>query len=362
MKRTLIVCSLFLCTLSLFNSCQKSGQETPVGTTTVAEDKAFISTTYNNTITCIKGIKDGEFSQTLINFLAISDNVVGNETWINQMEDALDTSLGHPQLNDINSRFDYAAYKGVYDWNKAAGKFTKTTSSAGIFVNFPSDPAKLTNNVNFKFTTYIDGLYQANAKNIYLPTAVKAVLIKDNVELVNIDATGIFSSGSFPSPISVVLSITLKPHTYKFTVTRLTTTQFAVNAELGGDCGSIINSKVSFLNDDYNNLVIDEDLSKIEATYTKGDFSIQFNWDARAYYAISNPTTENLNSTMLCEVKNGLNKIGNLKFKDVSGSRKVYIYYKDGTSEDVSVYNEPFLAQFRNILRPYFGNDVDTWF
>ena len=362
MKRLLIFCGFFVLTFALFFSCQKSGDSSPTANTTVAEDKVFINTTYNNTITCIKGIRDGEFSQTLITFLAISNNVVGNETWINEMTDALELTMGSIQLDPNNSKFDFAAYKGVYDWNRTTKKFTKTTSTAGIFVNFPSEPSKLTNNVSIKFTTYTDGLYQANAKNIYLPTAVKATLSKDNVELVNVDATGIYSTGSFPSPINVVCSVTLKPHTYKVTVTRLANTQFAVKVELGGDCGSVIDSKVTFLNDDYNNLVVEDDLSKIEATYTKGDLNIKMNWDAKTYFAISNPTTENLNNTISCVVNSGVNKIADLKFKDVNGSRKVYIYYKDGSSEDVAVYNDPFLTQFKNILRPYFGNDVDTWF
>jgi hypothetical protein len=362
MKRLPFICALFLFCLSGFFSCQKTGDPSPTGPTTVIEDKAFINTTYNNTVNCAKGIRDGELSQAVITFLAISNNVIGNEVWMNEMTDALDVTMGSPQLDPNTSKFDFAAYKGTYDWNRTTKKFTKTTSTAGIFINFPSEPSKTTNNVNIKFTAYTDGLFQANAKNIYLPTVVKAVLLKDNIELVNVDYTGIFSSGSFPSPISVICSITLKPHVYKFTVTRLASTQFSVKAEIGGDCGSVIDSKITFLNDDYNNLVIEDDLSKIEATYTKGDFNIKFNWDAKTYYAISNPTTANLNNTMSCEVSNGTNKIGDLKFKDVNGSRKVYIYYKDGTSENIAVYNDPFLTQLKNILRPYFGNDVDTWF
>jgi hypothetical protein len=362
MRRILFACTLCIASLFLFFSCQKSGTDSPVGSTTVAEDKVFISTTYNNTITCINGIKDGDFSQSLITFLGLANNVAANETWIEDMQNALDTTMGHPKLDDNTSKFDFAAYKGIYDWNRTTRKFVKTASATGIFVNFPSEPSKLTNNVNFKFTLYTDAMFQANARNIYLPTAVKAVLLKDNIELLNVDATGIFSSGNFPSPINVVCTLNLRPHTYKFTVTRLASTEFSLKAELGGDCGSVINSKVTFLNDDYNNLAIEEDLSKVEATYTKGDFNIKINWDARAYYAISNPTTENLNNSILCEVKNGIYKIGDLKFKDVNGSRKVYIYYKDGTSEDVAVFNDPFLSQFKNILRPYFGNEVDNWF
>lgn len=354
--------NFFLAILLLLTACQKSSELTPTGPTTVAEDKAFIKGRYDATIDCIEGVRDGEFSQTLIKFLAISNNVVGNETWINEMTDALEASMGQLQLNSANSRFDFAAYRGTYDWNRTTKVFTKTPSSTGIFINFPSEPSKLTNNVSLKFTTYTDALYQANAADIYLPTSVKMNMTKDNVEIANVDATGIFSSGNFPSPINVVCSVFLKPHTYKFTVTRLATTQFAVKAELGGDCGSVTDVKVTFLNDDYNNLIIEDDLSKIEAVYTKGDFNIKLNWDAKTYYAFSNPTTANINATVNCIVNIGTEKIGELRFKDVNGSRKVFIYYKDGTDEDIAVYNTPFTNELKNLLRPYFGNEVDNWF
>jgi len=353
---------LLFVSVLFFYSCQKTTDPTPIGNTTVAEDKAYLNTKYNNTIDCIKGVRDGQFSQALITFLSISNNVVGNETWINDMTSALDTAMGFPELDNTTSKFDFVAYRGVYEWNRTTKKFSKTTSTAGIFVNFPSEPAVTTNNVNIKFTTYTDALYQINAENVYLPTSVKATLLKDNIELVNVDATGLFSTGNFPAPINVVLNLKLAPHNYKLTVNRLASTEFTARVEIGGDCGSVIDSKVIFLNDDYNNFVVEEDLSKIEATYTKGDLNIKLNWDARAYYSISNPTTENLNNSIACTVNIGVNKIADLKFKDVSGSRKVYIYYKDGTSEDISVYNDPFLTQLKDILRPYFGNEVDTWF
>ena len=363
MKRVLYYCGVVLLISTLFlYSCQKTTDPTPIGNTTVAEDKAYISTKYNNTIDCIEGVRDGDFSQALISFLSISNNVVGNEDWINDMSSALDTAMAFPELDPNNSKFNFAAYRGIYEWNRITKKFTKSTSTAGIFINFPSEPSVTTNNINIKFTTYTDALYQANAEDVYLPTSVKATLSKNNVELMNVDATGIFSSGNFPAPINVNFNLTLKPHNYKINVTRLSSTEFTVRTEIGGDCGSVVEGKVVFLNDDYNNLDLEEDLSKVEGTYTKGDLSIKLNWDARAYYVISNPTTENLNNSIVCTVNMSGNKIADLKFKDVNGSRKVYIYYKDGTSEDTAVFNDPFTSQLKEIFRPYFGNEVDTWF
>jgi hypothetical protein len=347
-----------------YSSCQKEADPTiPPGVpTTVTEDKAFINATITNALNCIKNVRDGESIQALFRFMALSGGTVGNEGWIDTLSDQLELKMGTIELDTANSKFNFANYWGTYSWNKTTKVFTKTAAT-GIFINFPSEPAQAANNVNIKFDTYNDGLYQANAKNIYLPTRVKMNMLKDNVEIVNVDYTGIFSSGNFPSPISLILNFKVSPQTYKVTVTRLSNVEFSSKIELfGSDCNTVVDSKVTFLNDDYNNLDIKEDLSKVEATFTKSNFIIKGNWDARAYYLFPNPSTNEINSTFVCAVYNGTVKIGDLRFKDVNGDRKLFIFYKDSTSEDAAVYTDRFTHDLRELLRPYFGNDVDNWF
>lgn len=355
--------ALVITFLVIFSSCQQEPDPNPpTGPTTVAEDKAYLNNTITNTLNCIRTVRDGTAIQALFRFMALSNGTVGNETWIENMLDQLELKMGTLELQDPDKKFNFSSYWGTYTWDRTTSTFTKA-AAAGIFINFPSDPTQLTNNVNIRFATYTDGLYQANAENIYLPTLVKMNMLKDNVEIANVDYTGNFSSGNFPAPISVILSFKVSPQTYKVTVTRLSNVIFNTKIELfGGDCGATVDSKVTFLNDDYNNLDISEDLSKVEATYTKGDFSVKGNWDARAYYLFPNPTTNDINSTFTCAVYHGTEKIGDLRFKDVGSSRKLYIYYKDSTSEDAAVYSDRFTNDLKEILRPYFGNDVDTWF
>lgn len=352
--------------LVLLSACQQEPDPNPPsGPTTVAEDKTYLNNTITNTLNCIRTVRDGTAIQALFRFMALSNGTVGNETWIENMSDQLELKMGTLELQDPDKKFRFSDYWGTYTWDRATSTFTKTPAT-GIFINFPSDPTQLTNNTNFRFATYTDGLYQANAENIYLPTVVKMSMLKDNVEIANVDYTGNFSSGSFPSPISVILSFKISPQNYKITVTRLSNVMFNAKVELfGGDCGATLDSKVTFLNDDYNNLDWSEDLSKIEATYTKGDFLIKGNWDARAYYQlpdINNPTANELNAVFTFSLNRGTEKIADLRFKEVGGSMKMYVYYKDGTSEDSFVYSDRFTRDLKEILRPYFGNDVDTWF
>ncbi len=345
-----------------FYSCTKSGLE-DVGPTTVQEDKDFITQTANNTIECIRGVDNGVFTQTLIKFLGAANGNTLNDNWIDSMGNALDAAAGVIKLDTLTERFNYNNYKGIYNWNRVTRTFVRTASST-IEVNFPSEPTQFTNNMSFKFTTYTDGQYQINALNKYLPITAKANLTKNGEEISKIDFSGIYSSGNFPAPVNVVLSVYLKPHTYKISVNRITNLQFGYKVELGGDCGSVAEGKVTFLNDDYNNLDIEQDLKTVDMTYTKGPMTIVTNWNAQAYYGFTNPNTTNINSTFTSVVNREGLKIGDLKFKDVpNGDRRVYIYYKDGTSDDVEeVYANPLKVQLRNIFRPYFGNDVDNWF
>lgn len=359
------IAALFCGVVLVISSCQReadptTGSPTP---TTVTEDKAFLNSAVTNTLNCVRNVRDGESVQALLRFLALSNGTVGNETWINTMSDELNLKMGDIELDPNNSKFYFQNHWGTYNWDRITQTFTKTTAT-GIFINFPSEPTQLTNNVSISFDTYLDALYQANAENIYLPTRVKMKMVKDNVEIVNVDYTGTFSSGNFPSPISVTFTSLVKPQQYKITVTRLTNVQFAVKVELFGTngCVNVIDTKTTFLNDDYNNLDIEEDLSTVEATYTSGALKIKGNWNARMYYQFTNPTTAQKNSTFTCEVFNTDQKIGDLRLKDVNGSEEVFIYYKDSSNENAEVYSTRFTNDLKEILRPYFGNDVDTWF
>jgi hypothetical protein len=360
MKKILALFMAFTIAIG-FYSCTKSGLD-DVGPTTVQEDKDFITQTANNTIQCIRGVDNGVFTQTLIKFLGASGGNTLNTNWIDSMTNALDVAAGVIKLDTLTERFNYNTYKGIYNWNRVTKTFIKTASST-IEVNFPSEPTQVANNMSFKFTTYTDGQYQINALNKYLPVTAKANLTKNGEEIANIDFSGLYSSGNFPAPINVVLNVYLKPHNYKITVNRITNLQFGYKIELGGDCGSVAEGKVTFLNDDYNNLDIEQDLKSVDMTYTKAQLTITTNWNAQAYYAFLNPNTTNINSTFTSEVKREGLKIGDLKFVDApNGDRKVYIYYKDGTSDDIEVYANPLKSQLKDIFRPYFGNDVDTWF
>ena len=189
--KTIKTSVLVLCTFLIsftFYSCGKEQSATP-GTSTVAEDKAFINDISTNTNNCIKAARDGNLSQSIIKFLNLSNGTVGNENWVDSMSVALENVMGVLDVDPNDSKFNFSAYWGTYNWNRTTKTFSKT-AAIGIFINIPSDPAQTTNNVAFKFTEYTDGLYQANAKNLYLPKTAKASITKNNVLIADLNFLG----------------------------------------------------------------------------------------------------------------------------------------------------------------------------
>jgi hypothetical protein len=238
MKKYFLQLFVALATIFALNACTKSGLTEDNSPTTVQQDKEFITQTANNTATCVSQTVNGVFAQALVKFVGAVNGNTYNENWVDSMTNALDLSAGVIQLDPVTDRMNYNNYKGVYTWNRIPKTFTRTASPS-ILVNFPSEPAQLTNNMVFKFTEYADALFQVNALNQYLPTSAKASFEKAGEEIASVNYSGVFSSGSFPVPVNVVFNLYLKPHNYKVTVTRITNLQFGFKIDLGGDCGSV---------------------------------------------------------------------------------------------------------------------------
>jgi len=344
----------------LMNSCGK--KDDPASTsTTVAQDKDLLTITSNATIECAKGVINGISAQTLIKFFGLSNGTASNESWCKSMQKALENKMGKFEPDNSTGKFNYNLFQGKYDYDFSSKSFIKS-SGTGIEVNMPSDPSKSINNVKIKITKYIDNAYMANSKTIYLPNECTAKVIVDGNEMVNLNYTGVFSTGSFPTPNNVKCNMTLSPHNYVIEIQKINNTQFSFSADLGGDCNSKVTGMVFFRNEDYNNFTLKDDLDKVEATYTKNKLKVEVKWDARTYYQFSNPSSDDINSTLISNVYNSGNKIGDLKFKKVNNKTEVFINYKDGTSENTAFVYDPFATKLKGILRPYFGSQVDNWF
>jgi hypothetical protein len=351
--------SLFILTYSLTNhSCTKPDGNggSGSGTTTVAQDKEYINTSLAEINNCIKTIRDAEGFQTLFNFLDLRSGEVVNEDWIEEMFDELDEVM--PTSNN-EDRFEYSLFKGKYVWNHNTKTFTKFSSNI-IVIEFPSEPNVKTNNMVASFDRYEDGLYQVNSESVYLPKKAQITVTKSGTKIAGLDLNAVYSTGGFPRPQNVLINLFIAPNNNKIEIKEVNSKQFTVNASFG--CIGSMNAIINFNNDDYDNFEIEKYITKIDFEFKKDNFTIDGSWDARTFYLFDDPNTNDINSTITCNVKNGLNKIGELKFKDVSGERRVYVFYKDGTSGDAEIHYNSFTTSLKSTLKPYFGEDVDDWF
>ena len=356
--------SLFVLTCSVTNhSCTKpddtgsgSGNGNGTGSTTVAQDQEYINKSLTEMNNCIKTIRDADGFQTLFNFLDLRSGEVINEDWIDEMFDALEEVM---PTSDSENRFEYSLFKGRYVWNRNTGIFTRFSSNAIVF-EFPSAPNVTANDMVASFETYEDGEYQVNSETVYLPKKAKITVTKGGAKIAGLDLNAVYSSGGFPRPQNVLVDLFIAPNNNRIEIKEINSKQFSVNASFG--CVGSMKATVNFNNDDYDNFEIEKYLTKIDFEFKKDNLTIDGSWDAKTFYLYNDPNTNDINSTITCNVRNGLNKIGELKFKDVNGDRKVYVFYKDGTSNDAEIHYDSFTSSLKSTLKPYFGNEVEDWF
>ncbi|MEY5041217.1 MAG: hypothetical protein RLZZ414_759 [Bacteroidota bacterium] len=344
--------------IGLLSSCEKDEPTSSGGSsTTVAEDKQNIKATFDNTLVCFEQLKDGDFFQAIMNFLQLQNGNVINENWVSNMFDEMDNVVDLEWV-DENNRFSLAQYSGNYTWNHSSETWGKTNSSQ-IVINFPSDKNKTSNNCTFTVSEYQDESFTVDNEKVYLPKSLKAKLLKDGVEMFNINMSCTYNSSGFPMPIDATISILLNPQTYTFKIKRLTNTQFELSASLNSaaGCSSKFSTKISLANSDYQNLDLDDDINNIQFDYSKDDININGVWDVKTFNSISNPKTEDINNTINFVVKYKQQKIGDLKFKDLGNQRELFIFYKDQSSENTALYYDVFFSDFKSIFQQYF--DVD---
>lgn len=346
-------------------SCSKNNNTSnSTSNTTVAQDKAFIHDVTNSTNDCINDARHGQMAQSIIDFLDLSNGISGNDAWASDMSDALDSVMGNIQTTPNLNRFEFYLYQGNYTWNPSTHQFIKTSNSSSIVISFPSTPLSNVNDVTIRLWNYTDAPYPINAETFYLPLTANGKITKGSTEIANLNFSANYSTTGFPTPISINFTIFLSPHTYDFSIQQVNSKEFNFVSHLfsGNGCGITLNANVAFNYNDYDNFVLEDYLKSVRATYQNGSFIVKSNFDASTYYHLNNSSTFNLNNNLTNEVYNGSDKIADLRFVDVNFERKLFIYYKDGTSEDTFVYYDPFLTNLKNMLRSIFGSDVDNWF
>lgn len=353
MRRITFSLMLLSCLLVLSCNNDENNNDDDNIITTVAQDKENINATFENTIEIITEMRDGDFVQSLFSFINLDNGDVLDAAWLEELSSGLDVVITQDPFNS-DGHFMYSTLAGIYTWNISSKTWSKTSGSEIVF-KFPATENSTSNNFEFAFLKYSDASFTVNNDLIYLPTEVEASLKKDNIAIMTLDASITYNPSGFPVPTIANIELFLKPTTFSLTFKRLTDTQFESQLDItSSNYSTSIYGKVSIAHNDYLNLM-DDDFNNIQISFTRDKLNISGSWDIKTYMSLSSPTTDQINSTLNLVVNYNDQKIGDLKFKDVGNETMLYIYYKDETSENMSIYYEPFISDFEAAFSSYFG-------
>lgn len=358
MKASRYLLITLICMLTVF-ACKKSKQDdvaTGTTSTSVADDKQFLTNSMTDVSQCIAAVNSGTFANAFYAFTGLNNGTAANTTWMELLRDQLDAQTG---FNTIYTEWqlNFSQAYGIYTWNHTTQVWDKTSHSNAIILNFPSDPGQISNDCQFELTQYSDQLYFVNNDSVHLPTAVTCSMKKNGNSILELNYLANYIAPGFPVPQYAELNLFVAPYYYNLHVERLTPTQFRVDGtvQTGTGCEIVYDTQLSFANTDFDQFEISEDLNNVVFTIRRSDLKVSGSWDAHAYYSFTNPSSTQLNSTIYIEVLWSGNKIGDLRFNNVGNGNELFIFYKDGSSENSSIYHSPLYSDITSMLEPYWG-------
>ena len=349
---------IFISVAIIYSGCKKSSDPTAAAAqlTTVSQDKLFLSNSMTDISQCMSTLNSGDLATAFYGFTGLSNGTANNKVWMETLRDKLDNLVDFTSIY-TPWKLNFSQSYGTYTWNQGSQTWTKTALSNQIVINFPSSPAQSFNDCQMQLTQYSDNLYFINNDSVYLPTNLNCTLKRNQNTLFSLALQGSYNPTGFPCPQNLVVDMFCSPFNYHFTVTQLTPTQFKATGSLQSltGCETTFNVKASFANNDFEQFDVKQDLNNVIFDATKGDLSVSGSWDAHSYYSFINPSSTQLNSTINFEVFYQSVKIGDLRFANVGNGNELFVFYKDGTSENSSIYHSPLVSDIKAMLTPSWG-------
>lgn len=350
--------ALLFISLLLFVNCKKKSKSDPEEPgMTVNESKVFITNSFTDLTACITTLNNGDLANLVYSFSGLSNGDALNDNWMDLLHDKFDLVQSLSQIED-DLNFSMSYYQGNYSWNSGSQTWSKSPLSNAVIVNFPSSPSA-SNDCVLNITQATFGTYYITNDTLHLPQNVSYTVSKNGTVVSSMNISGTYNTSGFPSPQNLTINFFIAPFNYVITINQLTATHFEFNYSMqnGSSCETEIFADVSFNNNDFENLDITEDLTTVIFNVEKGDLRIEGTWDAQTYYSINNPSPSQINNTINWEVFSQQQKIGDLRFFDPgNGNNELYIYYNDGTSENTSIYHDPFVNDLDALLSPKWGS------
>lgn len=345
--------------IALFTGCQPDEENAPTDSNapSVAESQQFLNDKMNSIANCFENLNSGSAMQSFYQFTGLSDSVSSSNLWMQMLEDQASDIVDFNQIIQ-NNNIELGQLYGRFDWNGSSQSWIHTSGSDSVVINFPSASNVSINDCHFVLIGYSDELHYINNEPVNLPTETEMYLTVNNEQVFSMSFSGSYSAAGFPTPINLSIMLFMAPFNYSFSLSQSSPTRFLVSGSLmtGGGCQQNVALDINFINNDFEQFELDEDLASVSGMVSFGDLQISGSWDANYFYSINNPSSNQINNTLNLEVFNQNVKIADLGYADVNGGQVLMVYFSDGSSQEASDYYTPAVNSILNMLEPYFGS------
>lgn len=240
-------------------------------------------------------------------------------------------------------RFDFAANKGTYVWNKETENWDKQAGSetgTTIVMQFPSDSTKSTNDASLTISKYTDVVVTIDGTSEYLPTAITAELTVNSVKQAGLQLTASYNTNT-GNPTALKAAFFLKPFTLnsEFSISgSVVTLTSSIDKE--GEANHVMSEGVSVTMGDVANM---ENPKKINNAYVQcrdlkfeGSFDIDgFEKDSTGSLTVrfNKYAVVNLNSYPAGERLANVKMVESTDPTDNSTKNDLYIIFNNGQKE-----------------------------
>ena len=358
MKKNYLNLSIAVLIAAGISSCGKKKEENNV-TAVVSQEQATttINSSAERTYTDIVDLTSSEGVETLKNI----DNLMSGENGspfrlaeetnkekvLAKIKEYRDFFLPSNKTiafgRTAEDRFDFAANKGTYVWNKTTEDWDKQADSATattIVMQFPSDSTKSTNDATLTISKYTDIAITNDGETEYMPTAISAALTVNSVKQVGLELTASYNAIT-GNPTALKAALFLKPFTLNsdFSISgSVVTLTSSIDKE--GEANHVMSEGISVTMGDVANM---ENPKKINNAYVQcRDLKLEGSLDVENF---ENDTTGSLTNRFNKYAVLNLNsypagdRLANVKMvestdpSDNSTKNDLYIIFNNGQKE-----------------------------
>ena len=347
--------------VAIFIGCSPDDDVAPTNqadpnTPTVAESQQFLNSNMNSIADCFATLNSGSAVQSFYQFSGLTDGNYTSNFWMQVLKDRAEDIVDFNQIYQ-NNNVELSQLYGRFDWDSVSETWSHTPGIDSVVINFPSASNLSINDCHFVLLNYQDELHYVNNDPVYLPTDAEMSLEINNELVFSMSFIGAYSAIGFPTPINISTTLFIAPFNYSLSLSQASPTHFVVNGSLmsGGQCTQTVALDINFINNDFEQFELREDLATVTGLVSFGDLNIHGSWDAHYFYSIDHPSANQINNTLNLEVFNQSVKIADLAYADDNGSEIMMVYFSDGSSQHASDYYTPAMNTVLDLLEPYFG-------